>query len=99
MPTKTTTTATTEQPKTKTKAWSGPRMYVGPSVARLGVTNNVVYTSYPASFLEAAEKVPRLKQLFVPILSYPDAEKSIRERSGYIWEAYMAAQAFEGGEA
>lgn len=75
-------------------------MYVGPSVARLGVTNNVVYTDYPAAFLAAAEETPRLKQLFIPVRSYPDAEKSIREQSGYIWEAYKTAQAFaRGGEA
>lgn len=73
-------------------------MYVGPTVAKLEVTNNVVYTDYPAAFLKAAESAPKLKQLFIPIKSYPAAEKMIRDQSGYIWDAYQAALALGGDE-
>lgn len=83
--------------ETMIQDWAEPKMYVGPSVARLGVTNNVVYTNYPDAFREAAKSVPRLKQLFINILSYPNAERSIREQKGYIWEAYKIALTL-GGE-
>lgn len=84
------TKTTTQAPVTEAmlKDWDNPKMYVGPSLPQLGVTQNVVYTRYPEAFAEAAKATPRIKQLFVNILSYPNAEKSIREQTGYIWEAY-----------
>ena len=94
------TTAPAEETKVeaKKKKWSDPKMYVGPTVAKLEVVNNSVYTDYPAAFLKAAESTPKLKQLFIPIKSYPAAEKQIRDQSGYIWDAYQAALALGGDE-
>lgn len=95
---KTTTTNSAPVTEAMVADWAVPRMYVGPSLPRFGVVQNVVYTNYPEAFAEAAKTTPRIKQLFINILSYPAAEKSIREQKGYIWEAYKVIQAL-GGEA
>lgn len=91
---------TTPAPVTESmiQDWPEPKIYVGPSIPKLGVVNNVVYTNYPNEFREAAKTTPRIKQLFIKILSYPKAEQSIREQKGYIWEAYKVALEL-GGEA
>ena len=73
----------------KAKA-SEPLMYVGPTVNGIGIQNRV-YTEIPSRTQELLDKVPELKNLFIPILEYPAACKMLRERKGYIYSAFTKA--------
>ncbi len=72
------------------KAPAGPIMYVGPTVTGFAVQNRV-YSKIP----QEAEKVilshPELRNLFIPVSEYPRANASLRNRTGYIYEAFMKA--------
>ena len=68
-----------------------PVMYVGPTIHKIGVINNVIYTEIPETVKKAITEKPIIKVLLVPVIKYPEAEKSIREESGYFWSAYKAA--------
>ena len=76
--------------KRKPKNKAEPMMYVGPTVQGIAIQNRV-YTEIPQGAAEAIEKDPELRNLFVPILEYPKANRMIRERSGYICSAYIKA--------
>ena len=66
-------------------------MYVGPTVHKLNLIQNVVYQGIPTGASAAIEETPLIRALFMPVESYPEAEKAIREETGYIWEAWKAA--------
>lgn len=67
---------------------TGPCMYVGPTVPALGLVQNVVYTDIPDTAKSRMEEIRLLGALFVEIKAYPEAEKELRERRGYIWQAF-----------
>lgn len=66
-------------------------MYVGPTLTKYGVIQNVIYKGLPATAVEAMEKSPLFKALFIDPKNYPSAERSIREQTGHYWAAYLAA--------
>ena len=68
-----------------------PVMYVGPTIHKIGVINGVVYADIPETAKNAIEEKPVLKALFIPVERYPEAERSIREKSGYFWTIYKMA--------
>jgi hypothetical protein len=69
-------------------------MYVGPTIAGVGIQNRV-YTEIPEGAKEAFKEVPEMRNLFVPILTYPAAETMIRTKKGYIFSAYRKALEFK----
>lgn len=73
-----------------------PLMYVGPTVNGIGIQNRV-YTEIPGRTQELLNKVPELKNLFIPILEYPAACKMLRERKGYIYSAFTKALTLKEG--
>ena len=70
---------------------AGPRMYVGPTIAKFGLVQNVNYEEIPGGAQKLFEACPRGKLLFIPVERYPEAERQIREQNGYFWDAYKAA--------
>ena len=69
----------------------GPLMYVGPTMTRHGLIQNTVYAAIPETAEGILSDQPLLRGLFVDVSVYPDAEKSIRERAGYYYNAYNLA--------
>lgn len=74
-----------ERPKLK-----GPWMYVGPTASGIGVQNRV-YTEIPVEAQERAEDTPEILHLFIPVKDYPRANKMLREKTGYVFDAYCKA--------
>lgn len=86
--------------KTETKAAAKkekePVMYVGPTVAGFGIQNQVL-SDIPESIKGTLEKEPELKNLFIPIIEYPEACRMLREKRGYIYSAYKKALTLKNG--
>ena len=74
-------------------------MYVGPTIPGIGIQNRV-YTEIPEAAKEACKDVPEMRNLFIPVIKYPLAEKMLRERKGYIFSAFRKALEYktEGGK-
>ena len=66
-------------------------MYVGPTMTKYGVIQNVIYDGLPETAANMIGKIPLFKSLFVDPAMYPEAEKNIRLMSGHYWAAYQAA--------
>lgn len=66
------------------------KMYVGPTVVDFAIQNRV-YTDIPEAAKAKITDQPELGNLFIEILDYPKANKMLRERTGYIYSAYMKA--------
>ena len=75
-----------KQEKTKEEK-KQPLMYVGPTMTNIGIQNRV-YTEMPDAAVKEAEKTPEIKNLFISVEKYPQANKMLREKKGYIYEAY-----------
>lgn len=88
------------EPKTKEKKQEKyePQMYVGPTVPGIGIQNRV-YTKMPKEAQERAEKVPEIRLLFIPVKAYPRAIQMLRERTGYLYEAYCRVSELRTGGA
>ena len=71
-------------------------MYVGPTITGFAIQNRV-YSRIPREAEERFEKSPWLRNLFIPVAEYPKANKSLRTRTGYIYEAYMKAGEVRNG--
>ena len=71
-------------------------MYVGPTITGFAIQNRV-YSRIPKEAEERFEKNPWLRNLFIPVAEYPKANKSLRTRTGYIYEAYMKAGEVRNG--
>lgn len=69
-------------------------MYVGPTIPALGLIQNVVYTGIPESAEPGIKAVPLLSALFISVNQYPEAERAIREETGYIWSAFRAVSEY-----
>lgn len=74
-------------------------MYVGPTIPGIGIQNRV-YTEIPEAVKEVCKEVPEMRNLFIPVIKYPIAEKMLRERKGYIFSAFKKALEYktEGGK-
>ena len=68
-----------------------PVMYVGPTIHKIGVINNTIYSEIPETAEKAIQEKPALKTLFISVERYPEAERHIREESGYFWTIYKMA--------
>lgn len=68
-----------------------PVMYVGPTIHKIGVINNTIYSELPETAEKAIQEKPALKTLFISVERYPEAERHIREESGYFWTIYKMA--------
>lgn len=67
-------------------------MYVGPTVSGIGIQNRV-YTDIPQEVVNLMnDGYPVVGDLFIQIRDYPAAERMIREKKGYLYNAYLAAQ-------
>ncbi len=75
-----------EEAKTEAK----PKMYVGPTIAGIGIQNRV-YTDIPDGAASQIKKTPEFGNLFIDIEDYPKANRMLRERTGYIFSAYSKA--------
>lgn len=89
----------TEAVKTIKEAKQENLMYVGPTIPGIGIQNRV-YTEIPEAVKEASKEVPEMRNLFIPVIKYPIAEKMLRERKGYIFSAFKKALEYktEGGK-
>lgn len=67
-----------------------PVMYVGPTAHKYGLIQNTVYSDIPETTKTLFEAVPLAKNLIIRIRDYPKAEKSINERKGITWQAFLA---------
>ncbi len=74
----------------------GPWMYVGPTISGIGIQNRV-YTEIPKDAEERAEEVPEINHLFIPVASYPTANKMLREKKGYIYSAFCKVDGLRNG--
>lgn len=74
----------------KPKNKAEPLMYVGPTLQGIGIQNRV-YTSIPEGAVAAIAEEPELRNLFIPVLDYPKANKMLREKNGYIFSAFCRA--------
>ena len=86
-----TTKSKKEEPKEKaeaTKQKTKPVMYVGPTMAKYALIQNTIYSELPESAKELFEKSAITKMLLIDVEKYPEAEKSIRERTGIYWQAF-----------
>ena len=87
-----------ESAAVKTKKQTENLMYVGPTIPGVAI-QNTVYTQIPDAAAEACKKVPEMRNLFIPLMKYPAAEKSLRSEKGYIYRAYNKAMKYkEGGK-
>ena len=86
-----------EEPAEEVKA-PEPLMYVGPTLAGVGIQNRV-YTEIPAGAQDAFKELPELRNLFIRIEQYPDANRMLREKKGYIYSAFRKALTLKGGNA
>lgn len=73
-----------------------PMMYVGPTIPGIAI-QNVVYTEIPAGAKAAFEKIPEMRNLFLPVIEYPQADKMLREKKGYVFSAFNKALTLKGG--
>ncbi|MCD8364775.1 MAG: hypothetical protein LUC83_02980 [Clostridiales bacterium] len=73
------------EPKKETKL-----MYVGPTLPGIAIQNRV-YTEIPAGAADMIARDAELRNLFIPVASYPKANKMLREGTGYIYKAYAKA--------
>ena len=67
-----------------------PVMYVGPTLTGFAIQNRV-YTEIPETAKAKFGGNPELANLFVEIRQYPKANRMLREKTGYIYSAYMKA--------
>ena len=86
----------TPKPKKKAPGMKGPWMYVGPTVPGIGIQNRV-YTAIPAEAAGRAKEVPEVGLLFIPVRDYPMANRMLRERTGYIHDAYCKVEVIRKG--
>lgn len=87
-------TVETEVPKVPVAEKKEPEryMYVGPTVPGIGIQNRV-YTGIPQEVKDIVNGGnPVIGDLFIKIRDYPKAERMIREKKGYLYNAYLAAQ-------
>lgn len=77
------------EPKKK-DAPKEPMMYVGPTIHGVAI-QNTVYTAKPEALKEAQKECPEFGNLFLPITKCAMAERMIRMKNGYIFEAYKKA--------
>lgn len=89
--TKTVTVEKAAQPG-RTDAVTAPKMYVGPTITDFAIQNRV-YTDIPEAAKAKLKDQPELGNLFIEVSDYPKANKMLRERTGYIFSAYMKALA------
>lgn len=73
-----------------------PVMYVGPTIAGVAI-QFTVYTEMPEGAKAAAESVPVIRNLFIPIEDYPKAHQMLRDGKGYIASAYKKALEYKEG--
>lgn len=71
-----------------------PVMYVGPTIPGIAA-QNTVYTEMPAAAKTAAETLPDFNNLFIPVRDYPEANKMLREKKGYIYSAWKKAESYK----
>lgn len=89
---KTEEAVTVEKPAAvgKTETEIHPKMYVGPTITDFAIQNRV-YTGMPEAAKKKVAEMPELNNLFIEVIDYPKANKMLRERSGYIYSAYVKA--------
>ena len=67
-------------------------MYVGPTVSGIGIQNRV-YTDIPQEVVNLMnDGYPVIGDLFIQIRDYPVANRMLREKKGYLYNAYLAAE-------
>lgn len=67
-------------------------MYVGPTVSGIGIQNRV-YTDIPQEVVDLMNNGhPVIGDLFIQIRDYPAANRMLREKKGYLYNAYLAAE-------
>lgn len=67
------------------------RMYVGPTIANIGMIQNRVYSEIPEAAQEVIRETPVFGNLLIPISDYPMANEMLRTRNGYIYSAFQMA--------
>lgn len=87
---------TTPEGEKEKPGMKGKWMYVGPTVPGIGIQNRV-YTEIPAEAAGRAKEVPEVRLLFIPVKDYPMANKMLREKTGYIYDAYCKAASLRRG--
>lgn len=55
------------------ETFSEKTIYIGPTIAKLGLAESTIYQAGAAYPTEAAEKIPAVKKLFVPIRKFTPA--------------------------
>lgn len=76
--------------ETKEAVIKEPVMYVGPTAHKYGLIQNTVYSDIPETSKPLFDAVPLAKNLIIRIRDYSKAEKSINERKGIVWQAFLA---------
>ena len=65
-------------------------MYVGPTLPGVAIQYGV-YSEIPQGALDEIKKAPEIRNLFIEVTDYPKANRMLRERTGYIYSAYIKA--------
>lgn len=72
-----------------------PRLYIGPTIARLGLIQNVIYTDFPREVKdEIGVGHTFFVRLFITPADFAMAERQIANHTGYTWDAYKKALKF-----
>ena len=72
-----------------------PRLYIGPTIAKLGLIQNVIYTDFPREVKDAIGLGHTFfVMLFIAPADFASAEKQIANHTGYAWDAYKKALQF-----
>lgn len=71
-----------------------PVMYVGPTIPGIAI-QNTVYDEMPEGAKAAAEELPDFNNLFILIREYPEANRMLREKKGYIYSAWKKAESYK----
>lgn len=76
---------------------TGPRIYIGPSLR--GVLTGTVYKSGLTPALEAAaEKIPAISELIVPLENLTKANRELSEPDSALRRIYQMAETYKRGE-
>lgn len=72
------------------------KIYVGPTILGVAIKNTVYENEIPVSLQNAIKENPCFSNLVIGIEQYPVAECMIRNKRGYVYDAYV--KVVEGGK-
>lgn len=76
----------------KAKTASPTVVYCGPSIEGVAKQYTVYKGTLPEQLSAAAEKMPAINELIIPLDKLAEARRQLNSKSGYIYRLYKAVQ-------